>query len=249
MFNKTASTFDRLSIRSKTIFDQLLRSPMGAELLEINSAERVARQRALIARRATIPAACAKANAAAAKEQLKAEVHLAAAMAAIQPAREALMVAMQAGIAAGHAEAAQLYEVESELLRIADKRIYASIQHLRGLDDAARAQAKLEIWVKPSPSGNRAVPVYDTTVPLVEKVTSGIAAAMDRVVAMQYEALTHQEVTTQLQEIFLSLGPVLEQLELLAPTVFEDEVQAPRPWGVRHLAPTQEPAAEILLAR
>ena len=204
----------KLGDRARDELDRLVASPEGQALLERDEAVLIAERAALVKRLAACPGKFKQAQAAAGRRAEAAALAVAAAQKQLVDARDGVVAAGAASLAASAGEADEKLELERELLEGADSRLETFAQHAEDLCGMARhllvAQpvAKRN-WI----SGERWTEVLTNAVE-VDAARNALMQAALTSRGMRLQALDSRSIVEWLQATLSDLEPLLRPFRL-----------------------------------
>lgn len=233
----------RLPKEDRAEIDRFIKRPEVKQVFEADEIERLAHRRTLMAELKNIPAAIAKNADKADKSMASVLARFEAAEKEYRAAEEELRVARLAAHYAGYPNDRRRLELELELIKGADPRIREFLIHVDNANQAARGKNKFWASTVRNILGI-ATTKYFSNLDDIVAAREATAKAGTELKAMMLDALTHDQVTQQLQAISTRLKPDLWTLEMNPPTLDEHgAVKAPARDGFQAREP--DPAVAV----
>ncbi len=208
----------------------LAESTLADDLIAEDEKRRLARRRELMATLKAAPAKHAKALAAAVAAKAKAEADFDAAQVAAKAAMQAQQEAFRSFHAAEFGQSQEIGDAERELIETADPRLATAIFWLE--DRGEWLRMAIDTWAEKSRGAGQisGETVIRSNLADVRVAMAEVRDQVNRLRALQLQAVTASEVEREISAAFAELEPVLAKFEMRAPTLEDHEVKPARPW-------------------
>lgn len=229
----------KISKPDRVELNKFLDRPDIQKILNSDEADRIARSRELIAKKAELPAAFKKAKAEAEKIAAAAVARFDAAEAEFYAARKARSEAWLVATGVDHRLGMEIKAIDEELRAAADPRLNEYRAEIRNLE--YRARVADQYWMAKEERETEAmfgsrkyvVDVLVNNMEDVEAAREALAKTRTDLDAMQLAAMTTAEVTAALRKMTDDLIPVLRKLDGMNPPWLDEfnEVRPPNEDG------------------
>lgn len=203
-------------MNSPTILERFLRSPAGRKLAQEEEGETLARRKALAAEIKRLEEEYAKAEPDLAEAVTAAEARYKAVEAEFKAAALALGEARTAHLYASSRHEHEVNRLKADLAALAPAAVGEFIEELPGLADKARGALQTSAWGERDWLTSKATQHVASNRAGILAHIAALRAARQEAEALQYVAVSDEEIVTRLEKLRAGLPEVGEMVEVVA---------------------------------